>query len=112
MTSVTLLAVVDAMDMAGDEITAYINKKTGEIVTLSHEEISYADGDTTGCCASEWQEEMVEQAKKVLADDDWVGLPDQFDIDEYGIMGQYCASLEDQRVQEALFQAIRGKRGV
>ncbi len=37
---VNLKAVVDEMDGAGDEMTDYINRKTGKLITLSDEEIS------------------------------------------------------------------------
>ena len=77
---VNLQAVVDEMDRAGDEMAAYVNRKTGELITLSDEEISYAEDDDVSRFVPEWQQEMVDQAKKVLEDDDYIALPDRFEI--------------------------------
>ena len=77
---VNLQAVVDEMDRAGDEMAAYVNRKTGELITLSDDEISYAEDDDVSRFVLEWQKEMVDRAKKVLADDDYIALPDQYDI--------------------------------
>ena len=38
MKPVTLQSVVNEMDVLGEEWTAYINKKTGELVTVTEEE--------------------------------------------------------------------------
>lgn len=40
---VKLRAVVDQIEMAGDEMTAYINRKTGDLITLTDEDLSYAE---------------------------------------------------------------------
>ena len=106
---VNLQAVVDEMDMAGDEMAAYVNRKTGELITLSDEEISYAEDDDVSSFVLEWQKEMVDRAKTVLADDDYIALPDRFEIHEYSIMERFCFSVCDEQVQNALLQAITGR---
>ena len=59
--------------------------------------------------APEWQKESVAKAKKVLADSDFIELPDQFEIHEYSIMERFCFSVSDERVQNALLRAIKGR---
>jgi hypothetical protein len=105
---VNLQAVVDEMDMAGGEMAVYVNRKTGELITLSDEEISCAKGDDVSGFVPEWQKEMVDQAKQVLAGDDFVALPDRFEIHEHSIMERFCFVC-DEPVQNALLQAIAGK---
>ncbi len=106
---VNLQAVVDEMDRAGDEMAAYVNRKTGELVALSDEEISYAEDDDVSRFVLEWQKEMVDQVKNVLADDDYIALPKRFEIHKYSIMERFCFSLCDEQVQNALLQAITGR---
>ena len=106
---VKLQAVVDEMDMAGDEMTASVNRETGELVTLGDEEISYSKDDDHSRLIPEWQKEMVDQAKMVLADEDYVALPDQYEIHEYSIIERFCFSVSDERVQNALLRAISGR---
>ena len=60
---VKLQAVVDVMEAQSDEVTAYINRKTGEPAAVSDEEISYAERDDDDDFVPEWQKELVEQAK-------------------------------------------------
>ncbi len=106
---VNLRAVVDEMDAAGDEMTAYINRITGELTTLSQEDISYAEQDGDPAFLPEWQEEIVAKAKKVLADSDSIEMPGRFEIHEYSIMERFCFSVTDERVQNALLRAIKGR---
>ena len=40
---VSLPDVIEAMELVSDEATAYINQKTGELITLTHEELALAD---------------------------------------------------------------------
>jgi hypothetical protein len=58
---VNLQAVVDQMEAQSDEVTAYINRKTGELAAVSDEEISYAERDDVDGFIPEWQVELVEQ---------------------------------------------------
>jgi hypothetical protein len=48
----------------------------------------------------------------VLESDDFVALPDKFEIPEYSIMERFCLSLSDEGLQEGLqeelLHAIRG----
>ncbi len=106
---VKLQDVDDVMEAQSDEVTAYINRKTGELAAVSDEEISYAERDDDDGFIPEWQEELVEHSKVVLAGDDYIELPDRFDIDEYSLMERFCASIEDQRLQNVLLRAIEGK---
>ncbi|MEX0725849.1 MAG: UPF0158 family protein [Planctomycetaceae bacterium] len=111
---VSLKAVVDEMDSQCDESQAYINKVTGELVTVGDEELSAAEEfeDEEGEELSEypdWQQGAIKQAANVLASDDYLQLPDKFDIHEYEIMQKFCGSVENDNVRDELRQAISGK---
>ena len=110
MKPVSLQAVVDEMNMLSDEAIAYINKRTGELFTVTEEEASLVDaGDEDSEFIPDWQKEALPKVREVLASDDFLPLPDQFEIDEYSIMERFCLYTEDDALREALLQAIRGK---
>jgi hypothetical protein len=106
---VNLLAVVDQMDVISDEVTAYINRKNGELVTFTAEDISLAEEEDDNYSVPEWQREIVDKAKQALSNDDYLELPDKFEMDEYGIMERYSYAIEDEQVRDALLKAIKGK---
>ncbi len=106
---VKLHAVVNQIEMADDEMTAYINRKTGDLITLTDEDLCYAEDSDNNRLIPDWQRETVDQAKQVLADDEYIALPDSFDIHEYKIMEHFCYTIDDERVQNILLQAIHGK---
>ena len=106
---VKLRAVVDQVHMSGDEMTAYFNRRTGDLIILSDEDVSCAQDDEDNRFIPDWQHEAVDRAKQVLADDEYIVLPDSFEIHEYEIMERFCHTIEDARVQNILLRAINGK---
>jgi hypothetical protein len=106
---VKLRAVVDQIEMTGDEMTAYIHRKTGDLISLTDEDLSYAEEGDNNHLIPDWQQETVDQAKQVLADDEYIALPDSFEIHEYQIMEHFCYTIEDERVRNILLQTINGK---
>ena len=109
MTPVSLQSVVNEMDVLGEEWTAYINKKTGELVTVTEEETNIVDvGGEDDEFIPEWQRGTLPKVRKVLESGDFVVLPDKFEIHEYSIMEQFCLSIPDEGLQDELLHAIRG----
>lgn len=111
---VRLKDVVDEMDAIGDDNVAYIHRKTGELVGLTSEAMSLAededeDGDGDSSSFRGWPEEMIDQARQVIDDRDYIALPDRFEINEYRIMERYCGTIEDEQARRALLKAINGK---
>ena len=109
MKPVSLKSVVNEMDVLGEEWTAYISKKTGELVTVTEEEANIVDaGGEDDEFIPDWQRETLPKVREVLESDDFVALPDKFEIHEYSIMERFCLSLSDEGLQDALLHAIRG----
>lgn len=110
MKPVSLQAVVDEMDVFGDEMTAYINKKTGELFTVGDEEARITeDGDEEDDFIPDWQKEILPKVREILESSDFVLLPDKYEIHEYSIMERFCLSMEDNDLREELLNAIRGR---
>jgi hypothetical protein len=67
--TVSLKDVVDEMDVPSDEHSAFLNRHTGELVTLSSEELSAAEEDDEIDKYPTWQQEMIIKAKEVNSSD-------------------------------------------
>jgi hypothetical protein len=110
MIPVSLKSVVEEMDVLGDEMTAYINKQTGELFTVSEEEARLIETrNEDNEFVPEWQKEMLPKVREVLESNDFVPLPDKFEIHEYAIMERFCLSLPDEALRVELLHGIRGR---
>jgi hypothetical protein len=106
---VDLQAVIDEMDVLSDELTAYINRKTGELFTVTEEDVLSLEAKGNGLDVPEWQAEILPKIKEVLESEDFFELPDKFEIHEYSIMEQFCLGVANARLRDALSDAIRGR---
>ena len=58
----------------------------------------------------EWQKDEYKAARDYLdRPDDFASLPDPFEIDEYGMMERFSLSLDDERMSDELYNAIKGR---
>jgi Uncharacterised protein family (UPF0158) len=106
---VSIKDVVNEMDVLSDEHSAFLNRHTGELVTLSNEEISAAEEDDNIDEYPEWQQDMIIKAKEVINSDDYLPLPNKFEIQEYHIMKEFCHTIEDDKIRGNLLDKIRGR---
>jgi Uncharacterised protein family (UPF0158) len=106
-TTVSFREVVDALDSATDEVSSYVNIATGQVSTLSHEELQLAEEEPVADMP-DWQREVVAEARKVLESKDWIRLPDKFDIHEWEIMDRFGRSLSGAAQRAEVADAIRG----
>ncbi len=106
---VSLQEVVSGMELQSDVSHAFLNKATGRVVTINDEEIAMAEDGAPPYELPEWQQEVLQLTIEVLNSDDYVRLPDQFEIYEYHIMEDFCYSVQTVRIQDELLYAIHGK---
>ena len=109
---VPLRAVIEALEMQNDETSAYLNRHTGELVLLSHEEMSEAEAVPTPEVLAEypqWQRAAIEKAAEVLARSDYLQLPSKFDLHEWQMMEKYCSACTDEARRERLLATIHGR---
>jgi hypothetical protein len=106
---VTIKDVVNEMDGISDEHSAFLNRHTGELITLSSEELSAAEEDDDVNEYPEWQQDIIIKAREVITSDDYLPLPSKFDINEYHIMEDFCCSVVDHKIREVLLDKIRGR---
>jgi hypothetical protein len=100
---VSLARVVEEMDVFGDEWSAYLNRRTGELETL-------AESDVLAVEDGQGEPEFLEEARirEILDSKDWLALPSKFDIHEYSIMERFCYGVEADEARDELLVAIRG----
>src|SRR5215208_39339 len=104
---VSLREFVGEMQILSDEAHTYINKRTGDLITITDDDIAMSELDEQED-SFEWQEEIIQTTKKVLSSDEYLGIPSKFDIDEYEIMERFCLSVPDESISDDLLGQIRG----
>ena len=85
---VSVQDVVGQMEMLDDEVTAYLNRKTGELVTVTEEERDTLEADPESF--TDWEREGLSQLREIDETEDYIELPTSFDIHEYSIMEPFC----------------------
>lgn len=93
---IDLSVVVDAIEMADDNYTYFLDIETGKSVFLAEEL-------TTGLDNEGLEDEIDENPDRYLR------LPTKFEIHEYRIMEEFVWSLSEGRQQDLLERAIRGR---
>jgi hypothetical protein len=113
MKPVKLKDIVDELEIQMDEYNKYFNKETGEIITVSTEELSIAEESEEGDDFSDypdWQRDSIRDALDIIENwENYIELPDKWEIDEYRIMEEFCGSIKNDRISDALYSAIQGR---
>ncbi|MFD1363577.1 UPF0158 family protein [Lentibacillus salinarum] len=108
---VKLSELADEMDMQMDDHFQLVNKETGEIVIIMESLVRIAEDGEPYDHLPDWQQEQMELAIDFVEYDmaKYLPIPSQFDINEYGMMEDFCFSIKDSKAQDKLLHAIRGK---
>ncbi|WP_059173122.1 UPF0158 family protein [Bacillus sp. FJAT-27445] len=107
---VKLRDIIDGLDMQSEDMQVLLNIKTGEIVSLTSDEIRLAEEEEPDEDIYDWQIEARDAAIAILENEEnYISLPSQYDIHEYRIMERFCFSMDDERKKDALLRAISGK---
>lgn len=108
---VKLKEIIEAVELQSDEIGAYLNRVTGEIVTISEEEFDAVENQDPLENYPEWEQDNIKIAREILDNEEnFLNLPTKHDIHEYQIMERFCLSVKDREVSEELYRAIKGKK--
>src|SRR5262247_814323 len=106
---VKLLDLIEGMDFQSDEQSAFLNLTTGEVVSITDEELHAAENDAPLEDFPEWQHDAIRIAKDIVETDHYLPLSDRFEIHEYSIMERFCLSVDDEDMRNDLCDAIRGR---
>ena len=104
---VRLSDIVEGIESQSYERSAYLNRKTGSVVSITHDDSAAAESDDY---MDEWSQEPASLAQEILDDDEnYLALPTEFDIDEAEIMEAFCRALKDGKAAESLRPALKAK---
>jgi hypothetical protein len=112
MTPIPLTKVADELELLVEGMVAYIHRTSGEIITLSEEMRSCAEGDDEDFDAHSygWGEDLpLEKIREVMDSDEWVALPDRFEIHEWNIMLDFTDTVQNADRRGELVAALRGR---
>lgn len=107
---VKLNDIIEEMDIPFEGSFSFLNRKTGEIVFLTGEDLNAAEEEEPFDDLPEWQQENRMAAMDVVKnEEDYIELPTKYDLNEYEIMENFCLTVSDQQKRESLSRAIKGK---
>jgi len=106
---IKLTDILEGMDFQSDESQAYLHTRTGDVVSVTMEELRAAEEEAPLDDFPAWQHDALRIARDVVETDYYLPLPDRFTINEYRIMERFCDSVEDDDRREGLCNAIRGR---
>ena len=106
---VLLREIIDGMQLQSDEMSAYLNIRTGQVVPVSAEDLMAAEFGETDAAEADWEVAAAEIARAVAAGEDYVALPDRFEIDEYRMMERFANGVTDGQASQRLQRAIQGR---
>lgn len=107
---VSLDLVAQELDSLMDGMSAFVNRKTGEIVAVSDEELGLVEEEEVDESElAEWEAEMLPQLREIAAGGDWAALPDKLDIHEWEIMRRFAEAADSEDLSARLLRAIHGK---
>jgi hypothetical protein len=106
---VKLTEIIEGMDFQSDEQSAFLNLTTGEVVSVTDEELRAAENDASLEDFPTWQHDAIRMAGEIVETDHFLPLPDKFEINEYRIMERFCSSVDGEDMRDNLWNAIRGR---
>jgi len=107
---VRLKDVVDALEMQPDEYSAYLDRDSGEVESVSDDLLNQAEelGEDPEPELPDWQKRDWEIAKRIASTDRFVALPTKFEVHEWAIMENFSLSVKTDRIRQDLLSAIHG----
>ena len=107
---IKLSKLIEGFEFQSEMSESYLDKETGEIFFISEDDRFALENPDME--PPEWQKEHLERIKPLLEDFDqerYIGLPSEFDFNEYSVMEKFIASLSSNKLQDSLWNAIEGR---
>lgn len=102
---VSLRDVVNELDVLSQGMIVYCNRRTGEVTSLTPEMLEAAEEEDD---LSEFDDDMLTELRGIVNSEDWVALPDAFEIYEWEILRDFVNEVVNDRLREELQRAIHG----
>jgi len=109
---ISLESLVEELTIVRDDLITYLDKRTGEFVTLTDDMMTLADADPESRDRlPEWQREVAEVVRAIDETDRYIAIPDRWEINQLRILDRFAGTLEDDELQAEFRDALHG-RGV
>ena len=105
---VSLKDVVEAMELPNSEWVSYLNRDTGEIVTVTDEDRRAVDENQDLDSLPDWQQENLPKVREALESDRFLELPTSFDIHEWSLMERFSRDRATAMERQELLDSIHG----
>jgi len=109
---VNLDVIIEALEMADDSTSSYLDVETGEVRSITEEEFDLAeDPETVIEDLPNWQHEAVKLARSIQEQEGkrYLALPDKFDVHEWAIMDRFSETVNDAQMRKDFHTGIRGE---
>jgi hypothetical protein len=116
MPPVKLSAILDFFEMQCDGMYPYLDKQAGDVFMLTDEDFDAAQDGDDPTEHPDWQQESIEKARAVLADEDgdadrrFLQLPGRDEFNERDMMRDFAQGQENKGHAEILCTTIRSRR--
>jgi hypothetical protein len=104
MKPVSLTKVADELEMMSNDIEVYISTQTGHMVAVTEDLESMLDDDDP----PEWALDVIPEVREALNSDEFIQLPDAWEINDYDIMKDFCYAVQDEALRNDVLDLIRG----
>ena len=105
---VSLRDVVEEISVQPEGATVHLNPDTGEIVTVSDEELRLLEDEEAAAEAPEWQQENLRKTREVLESDHFLQLPTSIDIHAWAVMERFSRERANPEERDELVRAVHG----
>jgi len=108
---VNLQDIVDSLSMMFDEMQSFVDRDTGEVVTVSLDDLRAADGDGS-------EDEIDEMAEEDAVDPAWsiarnpgryARLPSRHEVNAWETLREFCLTVDSPMRRDRLLAAIQGR---
>ncbi len=106
--AVTLREIINEMAEVGKNHTAFLNRKTGEFITMNDQQRTLLENAMPSHDLSDGQH----QIREAMDAGDLLELPSSYEHREFATIERFCDSVHDPKHKKKLLKAIRGKNAV
>jgi hypothetical protein len=102
---VSLEKILGGMEFQSDTVSAYLNTVTGEVLLIDDESIHAADA---GEEIDPMTGESLDLVRDAMKSEDYIPLPDRFEIDEFSMMERFAHTVPDDTASGTLLMLPGG----
>jgi hypothetical protein len=108
--TVKLQAIIEELEIQFDEPRTFLNIQTGEIISVTLDDLRAAEDEEQFDHLPEWEQEDRKVANDIFENfENYKELPTKYELNEYEIIQDFCLTVGDESKQAILLSSIKGK---